>query len=126
MIIRRALYWDWVESEAAVIGTNGCSKASGAYGRCCLQHDLSYYYAKAPASAYGRYLLGEADYWSRAMIITRSTADAAFRRCIQAKSKAGFWSPMAVIRWIGVRLGGQSAWDAHRAREAQQNTGEST
>lgn len=120
---RLALYWDWIESEAAVIGTDGCSKVTGAFRRCCLQHDLSYFYAKSPASAYRIYLNGQSDYWHQGIIIDRATADAAFRRCIQANSRAGFWSPMAVIRWLGVRIGGQGAWDAHRQREAQTMNG---
>ena len=116
---RVPLYWDWIESEAAVIGTDGCSKVTGAYRRCCLQHDLSYFYAAAPASAYRLFIAGTSNFWGHATRIDRATADAAFRRCIQAHSKAGFWSPVALMRWLGVKIGGQGAWEAHRAREAQ-------
>lgn len=111
------LYFDWVESEAALIETDGCSKVSGAYRRCCLVHDLSYYYAKAPTVAYKLYLQGIDNYWQQAASIDQAEADADLRRCMQSQSKLGFWSPLAVIRWSVLKMVGKKAWQGHRDRE---------
>ena len=112
-------YWEWVADEAALIRTDGCSKVSGAYRRHCLVHDLSYYYAADPVSAYQGYVRGDPQYWARAIAITKAQADAVFRRGMQSDSPAGFFSPLAAWRWLGLKIGGGKAWDAHRAREAQ-------
>lgn len=114
-------YWDWIEEEAALINSDGCSKVTGAYRKHCLVHDLSYYYARDPRDAYARYKAGAAGYWRRARIITKGDADAAFRRGMQSDSPAGFFSPLAFFRWLGVKLGGRSAWNTHRAREAHES-----
>lgn len=116
---RLPLYWSWVESEAALVKTDGCSKVSGAFRRCCLQHDLAYRYARDPVDAYRRYVDGDPAYWFNAERTTRATADADLRRCMQSQSKAGFWSPLALIRWLGLKVGGQGAWDTHRRREQE-------
>lgn len=115
---RYPLYWDWIDSEAALINTDGCSKVSGAFRQCCRAHDLAYYYARDPRSAYRLYISGDPEYWFNATAVTRAHADADFRRCTQANSAMGFWSIAALWRWAGVRIGGKGAWDAHRAREA--------
>lgn len=124
--LRQLPYWEWIEHEAALIKTDGCSKVSGAYRRHCRVHDLSYYYARDPVSAYRSYCFrfastGAADYWQQARPITRAAADAAFRRGMQADSPAGFFSAVALWRWAGLKLAGGKAWDAHRAREAQES-----
>lgn len=112
-------YWNWIEHEAGFIKTDGCSRVTGAYRRCCWVHDLSYYYGRDPAEAYEHYARGGVEPWSWAQAITRAQADADFRRCMQAHSAAGFWSPLALLRWAGVRVGGRRAWAAHRARERE-------
>lgn len=118
--LRPPLYWEWIESEAALIGTDGCSKVSGAYRRCCLQHDLSYYYAADPSMAYRIYRSGDTvTYWQAATPLTRATADAQLRRCIQSQSRLGFFSPVAAWRWLGVTLGARRAWNGHREREKE-------
>lgn len=113
-------FWDWIEQEAALIKTDGCSKVSGAYRKRCRVHDLSYFYGRDPVDAYKRYAAGDPEYWFNAHAITRATADADFRRGIQADSALGFFSPVAAWRWIGVRLGGKGAWEDHRAAERQE------
>jgi hypothetical protein len=112
------LFLAWVESEAALIKTDGCSKVSGAFRSCCRVHDLAYHHGKDAVSAYRLYLAGEAECWLHATTITRAQADAEFRRCTQANSALGFFSIAALWRWAGVRIGGKGAWDAHRARDA--------
>ena len=111
-------YWEWVRSEAALIGTDGCSAVMGFHVECCFEHDLSYRYAKDPRAAYRAEQAGVvADVWAYAVPITRAEADARFRQCHQNRSKLGRWSPMAIYRWLGVKWCGQAAWDRHRARE---------
>lgn len=111
------LYWEWIKSEAALIGTDGCSAVLGFHVECCLEHDASYAHAKDPRSAYRFARLGSVDAWERADPITRAEADRRFRQCHQNRSRFGRWSVMAFYRWLGVKWGGQKAWDAHRARE---------
>ena len=115
---KRRLYWDWVSQEAVLVKSDGCSKVSGAFRKHCRVHDLAYFYAKDPVAAYKRYLDGDPDYWANAPAITKAQADADFRRGMQSDSAFGFFSPLAAWRWLGLKMGGQGAWDAHRAREA--------
>jgi len=117
--IRRVpLLWAFVEHEAELIKTDGCSKVSGAFRRRCRLHDLAYFYGKDPVDAYKRYIAGDLNYWANAAPITKAQADADFRRGMQADSPLGFFSPVALWRWAGVKLAGQAAWDAHRERES--------
>lgn len=114
---KKYLYWDWVRSEATLIDTDGCSGVSGFRLDCCLEHDLGYYYGRDPRDAYRHYIEIDGvpeDYWSQAAKIDRKTVDARFRKCNQVKSKCGRWSPMALWRWIGVRIGGKKSWDEYR------------
>jgi hypothetical protein len=114
-------YWHWIRSEAALVDADGCSgPATGVHIECCFEHDLSYYYAKDPHSAYRLYRGGALDPWPCALPIDRPTVEARFRKCHQNRSKLGRWSPMALFRWVGVRVGGQASWDKHRAREARE------
>lgn len=114
-----ATYWEWVRSEAALIDTDGCSAVSGLDVECCFEHDLGYYYAKDPRDAYRESRYTGSYTWVDADPITRGEVDRRFRVCLQNNSKFGRWSPMAIWRWLGVRVGGQAAWDKHRAREQQ-------
>ena len=116
---KRVMYWTFIENEAALIKTDGCSKVSGAYRKHCRVHDLSYYHAADPVDAFKLYLGGDPDYWWHAARVTKEGADAAFRRGIQSDSALGFFSPVAAWRWLGLKIGGQRAWDSHRAREAE-------
>ena len=115
------LYWDWIRSEAKFIKSDGCTLVSELFRKCCLQHDLAYYYAKDPRDAYLKMLLGHTDNWSVASSITRKQADGQFKSCIRGCSKLGKWSPIGLVRWLGVRIGAQSAWNTHRAREQKES-----
>lgn len=64
---------------------NGCTGVPDIWVECCNEHDVDYYEG----------------------ILTRAEADAKFRRCMQAKSIFGRWSPMAFWRWCGVRMFGR-------------------
>ena len=117
--MRVALYWQFVESEAALINSDGCTKVTGYRVSCCLEHDLSYRFAKDPRSAYRLHVDGAIDPWEFADPIERVVADARFRRCLQVRSYFGWYSPFALMRWIGVRAFAGSAWESHRERERQ-------
>lgn len=113
-------YWNWIKSEAALIDTDGCSGVTGLRIDCCFEHDLGYYYAKDPHDAYIKYRGGLLEPWLHAKSIDRAGVDARFRKCLQNRSALGRWSPMALWRWAGVRIGGESRWEAHREREKQE------
>ena len=108
---------DFVRQEADLIGSDGCSFASGRNRFCCDCHDLSYYYGKSVAIAYRLYLQGIPDYWVHAEAITRQIADGEFIDCNRRESWFGFFSPIAFIRQL-IKPFGKKAWDRHRVREA--------
>lgn len=113
-------YWEWVRSEAALIGTDGCSAVMGFHVECCFEHDLGYYYARDPRDAYRLYRDWSAVAWQVADPITKAEVDKRFRQCHQNLSKFGRWSPMAIYRWLGVKWGGKAAWEKHRERERKE------
>lgn len=88
----RQTYWDQVRDKAAALGADGCTKATGAYVECCLEHDIHY--------RTGHTIAGEP--------ITRRAADARFRSCMQSRSRLGWYSPMAWARWAAVRIFGRT------------------
>ena len=100
-------YEEWVKYEASVIKSDGCSKVTDIHKFCCLEHDLAYYYGRNPKHAF---VVG----WDKAQKVTRGDADTAFRRCNQYFSEFKLYSPMALWRWVGVRVGGWNAWNKHR------------
>lgn len=120
-------YWEWIRNEAAAMGTDGCSAVSGLHVECCLEHDVSYATAKDPRDAYRKSYdpdVFPGQHWAAAKAIDREEADWRFQQCHRNRSRFGNYSPMAFWRWLGVRLGGQAAWDKHRAREREQRVGQ--
>ena len=107
-------YWAWVRAEAAIIGSDGCTLVSELYRKCCLQHDIAYYYAKDPTDAYQNYINGQKDYWENATNFSKEQADAQFRECMRQISVLNGASPIAFIRWLGVKVLGKWAWEKHR------------
>jgi hypothetical protein len=113
-------YLTWLRAEASEIDTDGCSGVSGVRVECCYQHDLEFWYGRCARDAYSLMKRGiVADYWREAKRITFAGANANLRKCMQARSKFGLYSPLAVVRWLGVKFMPKSrnAWDAHRKRE---------
>lgn len=104
-------YWTWVETEAMAIGSDGCTVVSELFHPCCSEHDLAYGWNKDPRDAYKLDRAGNRDPWGSALPITRAEADRRFRECIQSRSRFGRWSPIAWIRWVGVRVGGYWSWE---------------
>jgi hypothetical protein len=105
------LYWPWVASEAALIGSDACSAVLGIKVECCYEHDLSYRTGRDPRNAYLCFRSGVLYPWRAARPITRAEADARFRQCLMNRSFLGRYSPMAWWRWAGVRVFGGSRWD---------------
>ena len=77
------------------IDSDGCTGVPDFYLNGCIVHDFHY--------ATHKDFNGEP--------ISRSAADARFRKYIQNKSKLGFLSPMSWWRWAAVRLFGEKAWE---------------
>jgi hypothetical protein len=93
-------YWDWVVQEARKVRTDGCSHVADVHVECCYEHDLAYRTGRCPRSAFN---VG----WANAIGITKESADARFRSCIQRRSILGKWSPMSWWRWAGVSVFGE-------------------
>jgi hypothetical protein len=97
-------YYAWVGQEAEKINSDGCTVVSEMFRPCCLEHDLAYRHKKDPRVAY---LYG----WEKAPAITRGEADKRFRECMTVASPLKKFSPLAYIRWLGVRVGGWFGWN---------------
>lgn len=116
-------YWEWIESEAALVESDGCTKATGFQLACCWEHDVAFWYARDPRSAY-RHWLEHHDRvraWREADDVTFEQANRDFKRCHTQRSSLGWWwwlDPRNVVRWRVVVRASRAAWDRHRAREA--------
>lgn len=84
--------WDRIHQMAEAMDSDGCTVVSQAFKDCCFLHDILYKTRRDPDT-------GEP--------VTYAQADAIFRDCIRSKSRFGRWSPVATIRYIGVRLFGR-------------------
>lgn len=117
---RNPNYLTWLHAEAAEINADGCSGVTGACVECCEQHDLEFYYGKDAHSAYRYFKAGSHQPWRDAKPTTFGDANAKLRKCHQARSPLGMYSPMAIWRWLGVKFlpKSRNAWDAHRKRDA--------
>ena len=100
---RPSPYQRWVEAEAKKVNSDGCTVVSELFHICCLEHDLGYRHGRCPRSAF---VVG----WDRARTIDRAEVDRRFRDCIRAHSALGRFSPIAYVRWLGVRMFGWFAW----------------
>ncbi len=112
-------YKAFIQREAAIIKSDGCTKATEWFQVCCWEHDLAYYYARDPRDAYRQdiVLKGNGQHWITARPIGRKEADLTFRRCHEVLSYLKDASLMAKWRFWAVRLGGWWAWRKHRMRE---------
>lgn len=87
-------YWQRVRAEADVLASDGCTMATSAMRDCCLEHDVAY--------RLHRTVTGEP--------LTREEADVRFRACMQRRSRLGWYSPMAWLRYAAVRAFGARGW----------------
>lgn len=76
------------------IDSDGCTGIPDFYKEECIKHD---FYYRTKHGFDGR-------------LINKEKADLLFMRGIQNKSKFGKLSPMALWRYLGVRLFGNKAW----------------
>jgi len=111
---KKLLYPDFIRTEAEKIGSDGCTLVADFRKFCCEEHDLAYYYGKDPREAYRHYLNEARDCWFDPPRISREEADRLFRECIQSCSPVKGGSPLAWVRWLGVRAGGWNVWRKHR------------
>lgn len=81
-------YWREVRLKARELGSDGCTGVPDFYLDCCLEHDIHW--------RTGRTLSGKR--------ISPADANRRFKRCIQARSKLGKYSPMAQWRYLGVTI----------------------
>jgi hypothetical protein len=87
-------YWSDVYTCAMAVDTDGCSGVADWLKWTCWEHDYHY---RRHRMIFGRPL-------------TRAEADKIFRVRIQQGSGFGVLSPIAWLRWLGVRLFGGNAW----------------
>ena len=83
-----------VDAIDRAIKSDGCSSVPDFYRNGCVMHDFWYRTHK--------------DFDGTP--ITRAQADSRMRKYIQSKSPFGIFSPMAMWRLAGVRIGGSGAW----------------
>lgn len=104
----------FIDEEVQYIRYDGCSFATN-YGKsCCKIHDLEYYYGRSAISAYVAYRNGIYSYWKMASLITREESDKYFINCLKANSSLGYFSPVALIRKVFLKLFSSRAWNNHR------------
>ena len=77
------------------IDSDGCTGVPDFYKEECIKHDFYY----------------RTHHNFKGMLISKEEADLLFMKGIQRKSKFGKLSPMAMWRYLGVRLFGRKAWE---------------
>lgn len=80
-------YWARVRHVAALLGSDGCTLFPDWFLDCCYEHDIAY--------RTGRTVEGAP--------ISRASADARLRRCVQQHSPLKAGSPASWVMWLGVR-----------------------
>lgn len=94
-------YWARVRAAAAALQSDGCTGVADIHLDCCHEHDIAY--------STGRTVEGTP--------ITKYDADAMFRRCIQARSPYGRYSPLSWWRWLGVTWFGRGVFGRRPPRQ---------
>src|SRR5687767_7023163 len=112
---RNPNYLTWLRAEASLIDTDGCSAVSGVRVECCYEHDLHYFYGRDARDAYRYHRsspnpVGDIGVWRQAKPISFEETNVRFRKCLQARSTAGRYSPLSWWRWLGVTLFSKHVW----------------
>lgn len=93
-------YWEWVEEQAKLIKSDGCTHALELARKCCWEHDLAFYYGRDPRHAY---TCG----WRRADKIG----------FVETNNRLGGCLPWWLkYRWLAVMGGGWILWCDHRRK----------
>jgi len=88
-------YYKEVRKRAKELKSDGCSRpATQLYQDCCYEHDVHYRTGKT---------LDNKE-------LTRKEADKIFMQCMRKRSLFGIFSPIALIRFLAVRLGAKRCW----------------
>jgi hypothetical protein len=90
----KADYWQLIRDKADELGTDGCTFAGSAFRDCCKRHDIEY--------RTGQTVSGK--------VVTRDEADRRFLACMQSRSRLGWFSPIAWLRYLAVRQFGDKSW----------------
>lgn len=89
-------YLKWL-GEWAKTHSDGCTGVPDIHLHCCWQHDYAYQTGMDPREAFE----------GRLVFLSRRQADAIFRHCNEEEDPLGWFSPIAWVRWVGVRLFGR-------------------
>lgn len=89
-------YSTWLAQEAKARGFDGCTGVLDIDVECCWEHDFAYRTGRCAKAAY----VGQD------RRITRAQADRRLRECY---FKRGHYL-IGLVRWLGVRVLGGSAW----------------
>jgi hypothetical protein len=104
-IIRKS-YWKFIDDEARLMGSDGCTGVSEWHAPCCQEHDLACYFGKNPRTAYTHYCnQPNSPYWSLAEAMTRRQADYMFGKCNLEWSDSKKGKVRSIVRFCGVRIG---------------------
>ncbi len=90
----------WLREWARVAKSDGCTGVADIHICCCFQHDHGY---ETGTDAYSVFM-------GAPRIVTRAEVDRQFRKCNEKESLFGKFSPVAWIRWLGVRIAGKFLW----------------
>lgn len=81
------------------IDSDGCTGVPDFYKEECIKHDFYY----------------RTHHNFKGELISKNQADLLFMQGIQSKSQFGKFSPMALWRYIGVKLFGGKAWEGNES-----------
>ena len=81
-------YFERIRDKAAELGSDGCTGGTGAFKDCCREHDVHW--------RTGRMLDGTP--------ISPRAANRRFLACMRNHSRFGYYSPMALIRFVVVSV----------------------
>lgn len=105
----RMTYWQFVETEAKAIGSDGCTGVSEWHKECCWEHDLCCHFGKDPRDAYRLYCedhrYPREAIWQLTDDMSRRQADYAFAKCNLEWSPTRKGKLRSIGRFLGVRIG---------------------
>jgi len=99
-------YWQWIEQEARIMRSDGCTVVSDWHKECCWEHDLACYFMADPRRAYELYCADPLSaYWMNGAEMSRRKADYMFGDCNHEWSITKAGRIRSFLRFLGVRIG---------------------